>query len=809
MPLNGVTVAAAVAPTVIETYISHYLYRKPLHQKPTAHISYHEGLRLIRAFLEFASHHTVEDVQAFTSQWVPNPRWVKVDQVVIPTETITKAADTLISQLGANGVAKVGGCKWWQWRRNDAELRAEWIEMRGDYAQRQRRGGKGRRVMLYIHGGAYFFGSVDEHRYQMQRHARKLRARVFAPRYRLAPQYPFPCGLHDCLAAYLYLLTVQEPEEIILAGDSAGGGMIVSMLVTLRDQGLPLPAGAVLISPWADLTHSFPSVTGESGLDYIPARGFMQKPSASWPPPNDDEIEKVGRGQSAAEDLHNPEAEAVKRFAVRHHIAVETNTTAGLPMAPVSDRDGHLADTAPGRGDHLSIELDGKLVILKDQIQLYTTNQLLSHPLVSPVLQPSLGGLPPLLILTGGGEILRDEQIYLAHKAANPGKYPLSSIHQPEHDPNNAILGRYPSTDVQLQVWDDLCHVAPTLSFTRPAKFMYRSIAQFSAWALARAQSRSIEITDDDDVSVISSGSESDSSTVPDLDHTHAQNDVEVAHVGRAGDPLPAFKNHMIRQRVDRHGVIYNMAPESDIPALQIPASEVGVIKPGPVRKWLAAKKEWDTRYASEKRKVQKTRIQEMKEGGFELFGDAERPPPSALAGRRKKGGREGKKERRKKSWGMMLWSLWGSKHDESTIKREEEMIGAEEDHDAIAMVTTNGALLSEDGMSENPQHKAERPRATSTGSRPRARRKSTMKSGRSDTGHDPSKPRTRRRTVSVSDQGQTEGSVHEFRRNCELEKNDRTDIAGDGASSDGFLLSPTCSPRQKSPGPGPMTPDP
>ena len=66
-------------------------------------------------------------------------------------------------------------------------------------------------------------------------------------------------------------------------------------------------------------------------------------------------------------------------------------------------------------------------------------------------------------------------------------------------------------TDVQLQVWDDLCHVAPTLSFTRPAKYMYRSIAQFGAWTLARAQKTEIEILDDDDVSIISqSGSEAE-----------------------------------------------------------------------------------------------------------------------------------------------------------------------------------------------------------------------------------------------------------------------------------------------------------
>ena len=59
-------------------------------------------------------------------------------------------------------------------------LQAEWIEMRGDYMIRKQSGDKGKRVMLYVHGGAYFFGSVDEHRYQMQRHARKLKAKVFA-----------------------------------------------------------------------------------------------------------------------------------------------------------------------------------------------------------------------------------------------------------------------------------------------------------------------------------------------------------------------------------------------------------------------------------------------------------------------------------------------------------------------------------------------------------------------------------------------------------------------------------------------------
>ncbi len=109
--------------------------------------------------------------------------------------------------------------------------------------------------------------------------------------------------------------------------------------------------------------------------------------------------------------------------------------------------------------------------------------------------------------MVGSGDVLRDEQIYIAHKCANPSKYlPVDSLLD---DKARAAIKQFKPTDVQLQVWDDLCHVAPTLSFTRPAKFMYRSIAQFGAWALARAQKTGIEIMDDDDISVISSsGSE-------------------------------------------------------------------------------------------------------------------------------------------------------------------------------------------------------------------------------------------------------------------------------------------------------------
>ncbi|OTB03669.1 hypothetical protein M426DRAFT_321594 [Hypoxylon sp. CI-4A] len=662
--MNTATVSMAVTPTVLSTFLSHYLNRKPLCERPTAHLSYDEGLHLIRSFLEFASHHTVEDIQAFTAQWVPHPQWVKVDQVEIPETKLVEAADALQEQLGPDGIRRVGGRNWWQWRRPNSTLKAEWIEMKADYHERKKASDPGKRVMLYVHGGAYFFGSIDEHRYQMQRHARKLKARVFAPEYRLAPQFPFPCGLQDCLAAYLYLLTIQDPTTIILAGDSAGGGMVVSLLVTMRDRGIPLPAGAVLISPWVDLTHSFPSVSGDCPLDYIPNNGFHHKPSKAWPPLNADEyallVDQLSKHTKLGQTkLTKPAAVEMK------HLSQDLAQLNGPEAA-----DGHTSGDKFAETAFISINLDGKEIKLKDQIQMYTTNELLSHPLVSPVMQPSLGGLPPLLIMTGGGEILRDEQIYLAHKCANPAEYP-----PPESAMNEAAreqLGRYKPTDVQLQIWDDLCHVAPTLSFTRPAKFMYRSVAQFGAWALARAQKTEIEILDDDSISVISSSSSSsEGADAKRAAKEKAQPDDGVeSEVGKAGDPLPPFINHMIRQRVSRHGVIRALEPATELLGCIVDRDTIGVVKETPVRRWLETRAQWDKRYGSIRTKIHKRRLKEMAAGyiGF----DGEFPPPAALASRRK-AGEDVPDKKRTKSMGLALWSLWGSKHDEATVNREQE----------------------------------------------------------------------------------------------------------------------------------------
>lgn len=618
--------------------------------------------------------------------------------------------------------------------------------------------------MLYIHGGAYFFGSVDEHRYQMQRHARKLQARVFAPRYRLAPQFPFPCGLQDCLAAYLYLLSLHEPAEIILAGDSAGGGMVVSIMCLLRDQGLPLPAGAILISPWVDLTHSFPSLVGSAELDYIPSHGFMHKPSMAWPPPNDHElsiISALANSQDAHVDIDKAAAAAELHSGFSEHKLSDLPEGNGEDLldAPKGSVPVHNDGAVrPASQQYLSVELDGKRIILKDQIQMYTTNQLLAHPLVSPVLQPSLGGLPPVLILTGGGELLRDEQIYLAHKMANPSAYPLGSFYRSRYDPDDGILKKYRPTPVQLQVWEDLCHVATTLSFTRPAKFMYRSVAQFGAWALARAQRRAIEIMDDDDVSIVSSETDSEfqaknetgSSSGDTLGKIKFDSGNVTGSVGRAGDPLPPFASNMIRQRVDRHGRTYPLGDVHELPALQLAPDEVGVLKAGPVRNWLEARKRWDTKYASVSTRVRKERIRALASGEIKGFETGERPPPSALAARRTH--RDLLPKKKRTSFGLAMWSNWGSKHDESTMRREEDAVEAER---IDKMADTEAEFpAGQDGISP-----ADPDRRSSSGqSRIRSisisRTRSLSKKRR--TGE--SRPRGRGRTVSVTDTGQTEG---------------------------------------------------
>lgn len=125
-------------------------------------------------------------------------------------------------------------------------LRGEWVHSKG--------GHETGRVVLYLHGGGYFFCSPRTHRPVTTALARLLGAKTLALQYRLAPEHPYPAALEDAVTAYSWLLDQGiDPARIVVAGDSAGGGLALATLVMLRDLGFPLPAACACFSPWTDL----------------------------------------------------------------------------------------------------------------------------------------------------------------------------------------------------------------------------------------------------------------------------------------------------------------------------------------------------------------------------------------------------------------------------------------------------------------------------------------------------------------------------------------------------------------------------
>jgi len=124
------------------------------------------------------------------------------------------------------------------------------------------------RVLLYLHGGAYVMGSCNTHRALTAYVARACGMRGLLLNYRLAPEHPFPAAVDDAVAAYRWLLNNSyEAGDIIFAGDSAGGGLALATLISLRDAGDPLPAAAVCITPWTDLAGTGDSLSSRAKRD--------------------------------------------------------------------------------------------------------------------------------------------------------------------------------------------------------------------------------------------------------------------------------------------------------------------------------------------------------------------------------------------------------------------------------------------------------------------------------------------------------------------------------------------------------------
>lgn len=183
--LNSINVAVETTPTFFRAFWQHMRLKSTGRIKAGQDLSYTEGLALVKEFLAFSSTHTVEELQSFTGKETPTPTWINRTVVEIPVDSLDAAAELLRKHLEQDdpGLKEIGGANWWRLRCRP--LFGEWIEMKRGAVKRDsaRRNGEAvppEKVILYLHGGAHYFAGNGTHRYQIQRHARKLSAKAFS-----------------------------------------------------------------------------------------------------------------------------------------------------------------------------------------------------------------------------------------------------------------------------------------------------------------------------------------------------------------------------------------------------------------------------------------------------------------------------------------------------------------------------------------------------------------------------------------------------------------------------------------------------
>ncbi|ETW83742.1 Esterase/Lipase [Heterobasidion irregulare TC 32-1] len=720
MTVSTTSAAVHITPVVLKTFLEHYKRKtKKLREGhsgqevATDDILFDEAFHIVQAFIQLGTQNTIESLQAFTNTHIPAPFWTAVVPVMVSLSSCNRAADLLIDWFGPEELKRVvGGERWWQVRGMDG-IASEWItegrflddaevagdgEKLSDDEETIKKMEKLETVMLYVHGGAYFWGSINTHRYQIIRFDFYLIS-------------PPPGAAHKPVS----------PSKITFAGDSAGGALCITALTVLRDMGIPLPAGAVLISPWVDLTHSFPSVMSNTHSDIIPPHGFVHKPSTTWP------VEPIANGSNrirVTDTKTNPppgpgHADTLSPTPHRmcaEHNAMRSAKEEGKGVQEMREEEQDRHDGVQSQNEmlkHMSIsesqnevgeeresgirrneELDASdgaavrnessgdpslwepkppKVLMKDpdtipleirsQIQQYATNEQLTHPLVSPILQGSLGNLCPLYIIAGDGEVLRDEIIYFAHRAAHPDEYPVRQgvLMEGRRQKENVKKFTMP-TKVHLQVYDGMPHVLTVFIFTDCARYAYQSIAKFikhvtchSSEHLARnpfpelhrpqpdaqADGYASDDTSSSEDERQRRGRKATRSRWVSARHKVAgekeisqheaklfkeNEEVVTQEVKRnEADKLPGFSGiledsfsmegsedipHvlMIRERVDLLGHVRPMEPKDEVSALQLRPSEVGVIKEDPVRRWLAGQEKIDRKFKRSAERVVKKR---------------------------------------------------------------------------------------------------------------------------------------------------------------------------------------------------------
>jgi epsilon-lactone hydrolase len=182
-------------------------------------------------------------------------------------------------------------------------------------------------TLLYLHGGGYTLGSAFGYRPLVGAVAAAADTGALAPDYRLAPEHPFPAAIDDALSAYRWMLERGvDADQVTMAGDSSGGGLVVSLLVRLKELGLPQPGGAILFCPWVDLALELAERRTEE------ARAVARAAAAAYlagHPAEDPVASPLGADltglaplliQAATGDAHLADAEALTDHATRHGV---------------------------------------------------------------------------------------------------------------------------------------------------------------------------------------------------------------------------------------------------------------------------------------------------------------------------------------------------------------------------------------------------------------------------------------------------------------------------------------------------------
>jgi len=139
------------------------------------------------------------------------------------------------------------------------------------------------KVLLHLHGGGYVIGSIKGYRHLVSRFAVAAGVTAYHLDYRLAPEHPFPAALDDAMATYKQLLkTGIAPEDLMVGGDSAGGGLATALLLKAREDGLQMPAGLYLLSPWLDMATTAPSYDKFGARDLIVSRDEIRRLATAY-----------------------------------------------------------------------------------------------------------------------------------------------------------------------------------------------------------------------------------------------------------------------------------------------------------------------------------------------------------------------------------------------------------------------------------------------------------------------------------------------------------------------------------------------